>query len=177
MRQPIRSKPSVEAVATGHALRAQALSIRFGGTLVLTEFELATANSEIHGLVSDDGSEKCNLIKMPSGVHQPPGRICRNHRQSAGIRLAGEHVRPRVPHSASGSRSIDLVVGSRRNPVDLWLLDEAGTALRRKDHMRTPPRSWRGLESALDAGWAHLHPPSRLRSRSRKAMRSSSRPK
>ena len=54
-----------------HAIHAQGLSKRYGGTLALDALDLAVAPGEVYGYLGPNGSGKTTTIRLLLGLHRP----------------------------------------------------------------------------------------------------------
>lgn len=76
-------------------LKADAISKRFGGTVVVDSASLALPGGRVHALVGENGAGKSTMIKMLSGAEKPDdGRLL----------LEGKEVSFRAPADAAAAR-------------------------------------------------------------------------
>jgi branched-chain amino acid transport system ATP-binding protein len=73
-------------------LEIDALAVRFGGVVAVTDVSLAVAAGEIHGIIGPNGAGKTSLINAVSGMVVP---------QSGSIRFADREIAGLAPHLIS----------------------------------------------------------------------------
>lgn len=96
------------AVATGHVLRANSVTKRFGGLTAVNSVDLVIPTGSIQGLIGPNGAGKTTLFNMIAGIYQPTeGSIEFNGRviQTA----TGNSLRPDQVASAGISRTFQNI--------------------------------------------------------------------
>jgi branched-chain amino acid transport system ATP-binding protein len=73
-------------------LEIDALSVRFGGVVAVTELSLAITAGEIHGIIGPNGAGKTSVINAVTGMVAP---------QSGSIRFANKEIAGVAPHVIS----------------------------------------------------------------------------
>jgi branched-chain amino acid transport system ATP-binding protein len=56
---------------SGHVLRAERATIRFGGLVAVNELEMAVRPGEIYGLIGPNGAGKTTIFNLLTGVYKP----------------------------------------------------------------------------------------------------------
>jgi len=68
-------------------LRAEGLSMHFGGLVAVSGFHLKLASGEIVGLIGPNGAGKTTVFNMITGVYKPTeGKLFFNEKEITGLR-------------------------------------------------------------------------------------------
>ncbi|HEV3469514.1 MAG TPA: ABC transporter ATP-binding protein [Pyrinomonadaceae bacterium] len=72
---------------SGHVLRTEKATIRFGGLVAVNELDMAVRPGEIYGLIGPNGAGKTTIFNLLTGVYKPTsGRIFFRGKRVDGLR-------------------------------------------------------------------------------------------
>jgi branched-chain amino acid transport system ATP-binding protein len=122
-----QSSPTAPAAASANALlRAEGLSLSFGGLKAVQTFSLDLPRRALYGLIGPNGAGKTTIFNLLTGVYRPDG---------GGIRLDGRSLQGLKPHEITAAGIARTFQNIRLFP-DLCVLDNVCLA----GQLRARPR-------------------------------------